>query len=167
VEGARNGTLAMMVGGEPEVLERVRPALEAMAAHVVHMGASGAGQATKAVNQIMVAGINQAVTEALAFGAAQGLDLGRVIDVVGRGAAGNWFLTHRGPGMIEDRYPPGFQVALHRKDLQICQAMAHRQGVALSLVEQTLGDYQRLIDRAHGGEDISALYRLKKEVFGL
>jgi 3-hydroxyisobutyrate dehydrogenase len=165
-EGARNATLAMMVGGEAAALERVRPVLETIAAHVVYMGPSGAGQATKAVNQVMVAGINQAVTEALAFGAAQGLDLERVVEVVSRGAAGSWFLNHRSPNMIAGRYIPGFKVALHRKDLQICQAMARAQGVALGVVEQTLGDYQRLLEEGYGEEDISALFRLKKILFG-
>jgi 3-hydroxyisobutyrate dehydrogenase len=166
VEGARNGTLAMMVGGDAAVLERVRPALQSMAGRVVHMGPVGSGQATKAANQIMGAGINQAVTEALAFGAAQGLDLGKVIEVVSQGAAGNWFLEHRGPTMIQGQFAPGFKVALHRKDLNICKTMAQELGVALSVVEQTLGDYQRLIDQGHGDEDISALYRIKKALFG-
>jgi 3-hydroxyisobutyrate dehydrogenase len=165
-EGARNATLAMMVGGDAAALERVRPVLETLAAHVLYMGPSGSGQATKAVNQVMVAGINQAVTEALAFGAAQGLDLAQVIEVVSRGAAGSWFLSHRGPNMIAGRYVPGFKVALHRKDLQICQAMARTRGVALGVVEQTLGDYQRLVEQGHGEEDISALYRLKTVLFG-
>jgi 3-hydroxyisobutyrate dehydrogenase len=167
VEGARKGSLAMMVGGDTEVLESVRPMLQAMAAQVVYMGPTGSGQATKAVNQIMAAGINQAVSEALAFGAAQGLDLERVTQVVSQGAAGSWFLSHRGPNMIAGRYAPGFKVSLHRKDLHICQAMARERGVALSVVEQTLGDYQRLMDQAHGDEDISALFRIKKDLFGV
>jgi len=163
VEGARNGTLSMMVGGDPEVLARVRPALESMAARIVHMGPAGAGQATKAVNQIMVAGINQAVTEALAFGAHQGLDATKLIEVIGGGAAGNWFLDHRGANMTAGRFEPGFKVALHHKDLRICRAMAG--AVRLSVVEQTLADYQRLLDRGHGDEDTSALYRIKQQLF--
>lgn len=165
VEGARAGTLAMMVGGDAEVLARARPVLETMAARVVHMGPIGAGQATKAVNQIMAAGINQAVSEALAFGAAQRLDLTRVIEVVSQGAAGNWFLTHRGPRMHEGQFAPGFRVALHHKDLRICQAMAEAAGARLSVVERTLADYQRLMADGHGDEDISALFRLKQALF--
>ena len=95
VEGARQGTLAMMVGGDAAVLEQVRPVLQAVAGRITHMGPAGAGQATKAVNQIMAAGINQAVTEALAFALAHELPLEKVIEVVGSGAAGNWFLDHR------------------------------------------------------------------------
>jgi 3-hydroxyisobutyrate dehydrogenase len=96
VEGAKNGKLAMMVGGDLEALEKARPVLEELAARIVYMGATGSGQATKAVNQIMGAGINQAVTEALAFAQAQGLALDKVIDVISGGASGNWFLQHRG-----------------------------------------------------------------------
>ena len=103
VEGAKKGTLAMMVGGDERVMEAVRPLLESMAARIEHMGAVGSGQATKAVNQNMAAGINQAVTEALAFASAYQLPLDKVIDVVGSGAAANWFLEHRGSSMVNKR----------------------------------------------------------------
>ncbi len=165
VEGARNGQLVMMVGGDAQVLERARPVLEPMTKAIAHMGAVGAGQATKAVNQIMVAGINQAVTEALAFGQAMGLDLDETIDVVGNGAAGNWFVNHRGPTMIRDVFRPGFRLALHHKDLAICQAMAAELNVALPVVEMTMHHYRRLMDEGYGDEDISALFRLKRELF--
>lgn len=164
-EGAEQGTMVMMVGGDAAVLERIRPVLATITGRVEHMGPVGAGQATKAVNQIMVAGINQAVTEALAFGRAQGLDLDKAIDLLGGGAAGNWFLAHRGPTMIQDSYAPGFRVALHHKDLKIVQAMAGEQQVQLPVVEMTLVHYQRLMERGHGDEDISALYRLKQTLF--
>lgn len=165
VEGARNGKLSVMVGGAAGHLEKARPVLEAYAARITHMGDSGAGQATKAVNQIMVAGINQAVTEALAFGQAMGLDLDETIDVVGNGAAGNWFVNHRGPTMIRDVFRPGFRLALHHKDLAICQAMAAELNVALPVVEMTMHHYRRLMDEGYGDEDISALFRLKRELF--
>ena|GEM_PF-3969779 len=163
VEGALNGHLAMMVGGEETVLEHVRPALATLATTIVHMGPSGSGQATKAVNQIMAAGINQAVTEALAFGESMGLDLAKVIDVVSQGAAANWYLSHRGKTMVAGRFEPGFKVALHHKDLAICRAMG---GPPLPIVDLTLENYQRLIDRGYGAEDISALYRIKREQLG-
>ncbi|HET7369446.1 MAG TPA: NAD(P)-dependent oxidoreductase [Gammaproteobacteria bacterium] len=164
-EGAQAGTLAMMVGGEADIVERARPLLEAMAKRIVHMGPAGAGQATKAVNQIMVAGINQAVTEALAFGEAMDLPMDKVIDVVGGGAAGNWFLDHRGPTMVRGEFPLGFKVALHKKDLEICQAMAARQDTQLPIVEMTLLHYARLLRQGHGDDDISALFRLKEALF--
>ena len=163
VEGARKGTLAMMVGGEARVLERARPALESIAGNIVHMGPTGSGQATKAVNQIMCAGINEAVTEALAFGETMGLDMNKVIEVVGSGAAGNWFLTHRGKTMVAGAFEPGFRVRLHHKDLSICRDMAgQEESLALPLTDMTLHDYERLMDAGHGDEDISSLYRLKR-----
>lgn len=165
VEGARRGALVMMVGGDAEVLDSLRPVLGRMAAHVAYMGPTGSGQATKAVNQVMAAGINQAVTEALAFARAQQLPMDEVIDVISHGAAGNWFLQHRGPSMIENRYTPGFRVALHHKDLEICKAMAARFDVALPVVEMTLIHYRRLIDAGFGDEDISALFREKLALF--
>lgn len=165
VEGAKNGRLAMMVGGEAPALDKVYPLLECLASRIIHMGPSGAGQATKAVNQIMAAGINQAVTEALAFGQAMGLDMDKVIDVVGGGAAGNWFLDHRGASMLAGRYEPGFKVALHHKDLAICKHMAQQLDVQLPVIEMTLIHYQRLIDAGYGDDDISALYRHKQWMF--
>ena len=165
VEGARNGTLAMMVGGDAQLLAAVRPMLECMAARIEHMGAVGSGQATKAVNQIMAAGINQAVTEALAFAGAQQLPLDKVIEVVGSGAAANWFLEHRGSSMVKQRFEPGFKVALHYKDLAICKQMAEALGASLPVVEMTLIHYRRLIDAGFGDEDISALFRQKSALF--
>lgn len=161
VEGARNGSLALMVGGRAEVVEKVRPILEAMGSRIQHMGDTGAGQATKAVNQVMCAGINQAVTEALAFGQALGLDLDKVIDVVSSGAAGNWFLDKRGKTMIRGNFPPGFKLALHHKDLNICLEMAESLEISLPLTAQTRDEYAELMAQGHGDDDISGLFRLK------
>lgn len=165
VEGARLGTLAMMIGGDGALLARAEPLLQCLASRIMHMGPSGMGQATKAVNQAMAAGINQAVTEALAFAQALGLPLDKVIEVIGQGAAANWFLAHRGPTMLSNQYPPGFKVALHLKDLNICKEMAHRLGAHLATVELTLAHYKRLIEAGYGDEDISALFRLKSALF--
>ena len=168
VEGAKKATLSMMVGGNAETLARVRPVLEKVAARIVHMGDSGTGQATKAVNQIMGAGINQAVTEALAFGAAMGLDMDKVIEVVSGGASGNWFLQHRGPTMTQGKFDAGFKVALHHKDLSICRKMAEKITEGdnrLPIVEMTLLHYERLMDAGFGDEDISSLFRIKSKLF--
>jgi 3-hydroxyisobutyrate dehydrogenase len=163
VEGAKNGTLAMMVGGDADTLEKIRPILAAMATRIIHMGDSGAGQATKAANQIMGAGINQAVTEALAFAQAQGLPMDKVIEVISGGASGNWFLQHRGKTMTNGTFAPGFKLALHHKDLKICQAMAEHTGTAVPLTDMTVQAYGQLMADGFGDEDISALYRLKRE----
>ena len=162
VEGARNGTLAMMVGGNVTSLEKARPALEVIAKRIIHIGDTGSGQATKAANQIMCAGINQAVTEALAFAQSQGLEIDKVIDVISGGAAGNWFLEHRGYTMTQDIFAPGFKLALHHKDLKICQAMAAQSDIAIPLSDMTVINYEQLMNDGYGDEDISALYRLKK-----
>ena len=164
-EGAHNGTLVMMAGGDEATLERLRPTLACISRSVTHMGPVGSGQATKAVNQIMAAGINQAVTEALAFGQAQGLDMARVIEVISGGAAGNWFLAHRGASMLDSRFEPGFKLALHHKDLEICRAMAQGKGVQSPLLEMTLADYRQLLEEGHGEEDISTLFRLKHRLY--
>ena len=165
-EGAEKGTLVMMVGGDQGVLDQILPILDSISRKVVHMGPVGSGQATKAVNQIMCAGINQAVTEALAFGQHQGLDMDKAVDVVSSGAAGNWFVEHRGRSMTSGTFAPGFRVALHHKDLKICQAMMEADHVQLPTVEMTLVHYERLMADGYGDEDISALYRIKRPLFG-
>ncbi len=162
VEGARNGTLSIMCGGAPEAFAKAQPVLKAMGQRLVLMGPVGSGQATKAVNQVLAAGLNQAVCEALAFAQALGLPLEQVIDVVGSGAAGNWFINHRGKTMTKDVFAPGFKLALHHKDLDICLKMAQTAGVPLPLSAQTRDDYARLMREGYADEDISALYRLKR-----
>ena len=164
-EGAKKGSLAIMVGGEESDLSKARPALEAIGGTIRHMGPSGAGQATKATNQIMVAGINQAVTEALAFARQQGLPMDDLITLLSTGAAGNWFLEHRGPTMVRNEFPLGFKVELHQKDLEICREMAATLGVKLPIVEMTMLHYRRLLDAGHRNEDISSLFRVKAQMF--
>jgi 3-hydroxyisobutyrate dehydrogenase len=161
VEGAKSGKLAMMVGGDSAILDKVRPILASMATRIVHIGPTGSGQATKAVNQIMAAGINQAVTEALTFAKAQQLPMDQIIDVISGGAASSWFLQNRGLSMTENHYPAGFKVALHQKDLDICLQMGRDSEVSLPLTSQTRDDYAQLIAQGLGECDISALYSLK------
>ena len=162
VEGARNGKLSVMVGGHAELLDRVQGLLSAYALRVTHMGPTGAGQATKAVNQVLVAGIAQAVCEGLAFGEALGLDPESLVPTLAAGAAGNWFLDKRGATMMAQSYVPGFKSALLLKDLHIVQAMAEALGKEYSVVGQSLRDYQALVDAGFGEEDTSALIRLKR-----
>jgi 3-hydroxyisobutyrate dehydrogenase len=164
VEGAKSGKLAMMVGGDSAILDKVRPILASMATRIVHIGPTGSGQATKAVNQIMAAGINQAVTEALTFAKAQQLPMDQIIDVISGGAASSWFLQNRGLSMTENHYPAGFKVSLHQKDLDICLQMGRDSEVSLPLTSQTRDDYAQLIAQGLGECDISALYSLKKNL---
>jgi len=165
VEGAREGTLAVMAGGGAQAFERAKPVLEAMGRTVTHFGPSGSGQAAKATNQIMCAGIIEAVSEAMAFARAQGLPLDKLIDTLGKGAGSSWYFVHRAPNMARGSYPAGFRVRLHAKDLTICRDMAARFGVTLPVVERMLSEYAELVSRGYGDEDISATFRLKAELF--
>jgi 3-hydroxyisobutyrate dehydrogenase len=165
VEGAKNGTLAIMCGGERSAFDAVRPVLAAMGKTIEHFGDSGAGQATKATNQIMCAGIIRACAEAMAFAGAHQLPLERVVATLGAGAGSSWYFVHRAPNMIREAYPAGFRVKLHAKDLRICHDMAARFGVQLPVVEAMLAEYAQLIELGHGDEDISATHRLKQALF--
>jgi 3-hydroxyisobutyrate dehydrogenase len=165
VEGAKNATLAIMCGGEPAIFERARPVLSAIGKTVALLGPTGAGQATKATNQILCAGVIQVVAEAMAFAQAEGLPLEQVIDVLGKGAGSSWYFVHRAPFMARGEYPAGFRVRLHDKDLRICRDMAARHGAKLPVVESTLADYRRLLEAGHGDEDISTIFRLKAPLF--
>jgi 3-hydroxyisobutyrate dehydrogenase len=165
VEGARAATLAIMVGGEEEDFERARPVLETLGKTVAYFGPSGAGQAAKATNQIMCAGIIQAVAEAMAFAKAEGLPLDRLIDTLGKGAGSSWYFVNRAPFMARNSFPAGFKVRLHAKDLRICRDMAAKRGAELPVVESTLRQYAQLIVQGYGDEDISAVYRLASALF--
>jgi 3-hydroxyisobutyrate dehydrogenase len=165
VEGARDGTLAIMVGGAEAAFARAAPILQALGRTIAHFGPTGAGQAAKATNQIMCAGIIETVAEAMAFARAQGLPLEKLIETLGKGAGSSWYFVHRAPNMARGSYPAGFRVRLHEKDLAICHDMAARFGVALPVVERMLAEYAELTARGYGDEDISATYRLKAELF--
>jgi 3-hydroxyisobutyrate dehydrogenase len=165
VEGARDATLAVMVGGTEDAFDRARPVLAALGKTITHFGQTGSGQAAKATNQIMCAGIIEAVSEAMAFAKAQSLPLDRVVDTLGKGAGSSWYFVHRAPNMVRGAYPAGFRVRLHAKDLGICRDMAARFGVTLPVVERMLDEYAELVARGYGDEDISATYRLKSELF--
>ena len=164
-EGARDATLAIMVGGTEDAFERARPVLAAMGKTITHFGPIGSGQAAKATNQIMCAGIIEAVSEAMAFAKAQSLPLDRVVDTLGKGAGSSWYFVHRAPNMVRGTYPAGFRVRLHAKDLGICRDMAARFGVTLPVVERMLDEYAELVARGYGDEDNSSTYRLKSELF--
>lgn len=161
VEGARNGKLSVMAGGPGDVLERARPALDCYALRVAHLGGHGAGQSAKAVNQVLVAGINEAVCEGLALGRRLGLDPEVLLPTLAAGAAGNWFLDKRGATMLRGEFTPGFKCAHLLKDLGIVQGMARDLGAPTVTVDQAIADYTRLVDAGHGDDDTSALITLK------
>lgn len=163
VEGARNGKLSVMVGGAAGHLEKARPVLEAYAARITHMGDSGAGQATKAVNQVLVAGINEAVCEGLALGEKLGLDPEKLLPTLMAGAAGNWFLEKRGATMLANRFTPGFKCEHLLKDLRIVRSIAAGVGLRLPAIELAEADYAMLVERGQAEADTSALIQLKRE----
>jgi 3-hydroxyisobutyrate dehydrogenase len=165
VEGARDATLAIMVGGSADGFARAQPILAALGKTITHFGPTGSGQAAKATNQIMCAGIIEVVSEAMAFARAQGLPLDKVVDTLGKGAGSSWYFVHRAPNMVRGTFPAGFRVRLHAKDLGICRDMAARFGVTLPVVERMLDEYAELVSRGFGDEDISATFRLKAELF--
>jgi len=162
VEGAINGKLSIMVGGSESDLGKAQPALQAYGLRITHMGEVGAGQATKAVNQVLVAGIAHAVSEGLALGEKLGLDPERLLPTLGAGAAGSWFLEKRGPTMLRDEFKVGFKLALLHKDLKIVDAMAQAAGTRRDIIQKSLTDYAQLMEEGYGDDDISALIRLKR-----
>jgi 3-hydroxyisobutyrate dehydrogenase-like beta-hydroxyacid dehydrogenase len=129
--GARDGTLAIMVGGDAAAFERARPLFELMGKRITHMGASGAGQMTKLANQIAVALALEAAAEAIKFANGGGLDASRVVEAIGAGAAGSWQLSNLGPKIIAGDYRPGFFIKLIRKDLRLVADAARESGLAL------------------------------------
>jgi 3-hydroxyisobutyrate dehydrogenase len=165
VEGAQKATLAIMAGGESTAFERAKPVLAAMGKTVEHFGPAGSGQATKATNQIMCAGIIRACAEAMAFAEAHQLPLDRVVSTLGAGAGSSWYFVHRAPNMVRGSYPAGFRIKLHAKDLAICRDMAARFGVSLPVVDSMLAEYAELMAQGFGDEDISATHRLKQALF--
>lgn len=162
VEGARNGKLSVMAGGDAADLEKVRPVLEAYAARITHMGGTGAGQATKAVNQVLVAGINEAVCEGLALGEKLGLDPAKLLPTLMAGAAGNWFLDKRGATMLANQFTPGFKCGHLLKDLGIVRGMAREAGIRTAVIDQAYADYDELVQRGEADADTSALILLKR-----
>ncbi len=157
--GAQNGLLTVMCGGEADSFERVKPVAMAFSRAFTLMGPSGAGQLTKMVNQICIAGLLQGLSEAIAFGQNAGLDMPRVLDVIGKGAAQSWQLDNRGPTMVEDRFDFGFAVDWMRKDLGLVLEEAKRNGSRLpvtALVDQFYADLQQ---KGGGRWDTSSLIR--------
>ena len=158
-EGARAGTLSVLVGGGADDVERARPVLEAVGRTITHLGPVGAGQEAKAVNQVLVAGSYAAVAEALALGQRLGLPMEQVRQALLGGAAGSWALEHRGGSMLRGEFPLGFRLRLHRKDLAIALEAAAAGGLELPVARQVAAMEDDLIAAGRGDEDVSALAR--------
>ncbi|MCW5591687.1 MAG: NAD(P)-dependent oxidoreductase [Burkholderiales bacterium] len=144
--GAENGKLTVMCGGEAAAFERARPVMESYGRAVTLLGAAGAGQLTKMVNQICIAGLVQALAEGIAFAEKAGLDPRLVLDVISKGAAQSWQMENRGKTMAERKFDFGFAVDWMRKDLAIVLDEARRNGARVpvtALVDQFYGDVQK------------------------
>jgi 3-hydroxyisobutyrate dehydrogenase len=161
-EGARRGTLTTFVGGEDEHVERVRPALEAFCRSITHLGPPGAGQAGKAVNQVLIAGTYATLGEALALGAREGLPMDALVTALSGGAAQSWVLENRAGNVISDSFPLGFRTSLHLKDLRIALAEADALGLPMEVTRLIAGWEERLVAAGLGDEDISNLARVAK-----
>ncbi|MFM7266345.1 MAG: NAD(P)-dependent oxidoreductase, partial [Cyanobium sp.] len=158
-EGARAGTLSVLVGGAAADLERARPLLRAVGRRISHVGAVGSGQRAKAVNQVLVAGSYAAVAEALALGSRMGLPMADVVAALREGAADSWALRHRADTMLAGNFPLGFRLALHHKDLTIALEAAAAAGLSLPVSERVAAIEAELMAAGHGDEDVSALAR--------
>ena len=158
-EGAAKGTLSIMVGGEAESYERAGPVLEAMGKTITHVGPSGAGQMVKLVNQILVVGGMLAMSEALLFAQAGGLDLEKTLAAVSGGAAGSWTLSNRGPQVIRRDWRPGFMIDLQQKDVKLILEAAGEMGVPVLATSTAFHLYRTLQKRGLGREGNHALVK--------
>jgi 3-hydroxyisobutyrate dehydrogenase len=158
-EGARNATLTIFVGGDAVDVERARPVLAAMGRTITHVGPIGAGQAVKAVNQVILAGAYLGVAEGIVLAIKAGLDVEQVVAALGGGAAQSWVLANRSGRMLDNDYPLGFKVSLHRKDLEIALELAGQLGAVLPVSALAAQFEAGLIAQGHGDDDMSALAR--------
>ena len=155
--GARNATLAIMVGGDRGAFDRVLPLLQNLGKTITHCGPSGSGQLTKLVNQILVSVTNLAVSEAMTLAIAGGLDPQKTIDAVAGGAAGSWQLSNLGPKMVAGDFRPGFMIDLQLKDLRLVHEAATDAGVDLAAANLVTERFQEAQRSGHGRDGTQAL----------
>lgn len=166
-EGARLATLTIMVGGHEDDVARAMPVLAALGTTITHLGPVGAGQWTKAINQIILAGTYLGVAEGMTMGLKAGLDMDKVVAAISGGAAGSWVLTNRSGRMIANDYPLGFKIALHRKDLGIALSLAESVAAELPVTTLAAEFEDELIRQGYGDEDNAALARIIRQQSGL
>ena len=157
--GAENGQLTIMCGGTQHDYQRAEPVMQAYAKAITHMGDVGAGQATKMVNQVAIAGLVQGLSEALSLGRSQGLDMKKALGAISQGAAGSWQMSNRGETMLDDSFDFGFAVDWMRKDLAICLAAAQEAGLDLSITKIVDGYYAEVQGMGGGRWDTSSLIK--------
>ncbi len=158
--GAENGVLTVMCGGDQDAFDRAAPIIDAFAKSCKLMGESGAGQLTKMVNQICIAGLVQGLSEGVNFGVKAGLDMEKVLDVISKGAAGSWQMENRGSTMVENKFDFGFAVDWMRKDLGICLEESKRNGARLPVTALVDQFYAQVQERGGNRWDTSSLIDL-------
>lgn len=166
-EGAQQGTLAVMAGGDAEAVDAVREVLSHVARTVTHVGPVGSGQVTKAINQVVIAGTYAAVAEGMALGLTAGLDMDAVVSAISGGAAASWVLDNRSGNMVRGEYPLGFRTRLHLKDLRIALEAAREAGLDMPVAQHVAEVEERLVERGHGDEDVSNVARVARESAGI
>jgi 3-hydroxyisobutyrate dehydrogenase len=166
-EGAAKGTLSIMVGGEADQVERAKPLFEAMGKAITHVGPLGSGQRVKLVNQILVVVNALAVSEALLFAQAGGLDLEKTLEAVVPGAAGSWMLQFRGPQVVKRDWRPGFTIDLQQKDLRLVLEAADEAGVPVVGTSLVFNLYRTLQAEGLGGEGNHALVKALERLSGI
>jgi 2-hydroxy-3-oxopropionate reductase len=164
--GAVEGSLSIMVGGEPDDVAAARPVLDALGRTIVHVGPAGSGQTVKAANQLVVAGNIELLAEAIVFLEAHGVDTEAALTVLGGGLAGSTVLDRKGAGMLAREFAPGFRLALHHKDLGIVASAAREAGVVTPLGAVVGQLVAALVARGDGGLDHSGLLKLVAELSG-
>jgi len=165
-EGAAKGTLTIMVGGAAEDVERAMPALHAMGKTITHIGATGAGQVVKLVNQVLVVGNCLAMCEALLLAQAGGVDLQKTIDAISQGAAGSWMFTNRAPQIIRRDWRPGFMISLQQKDLRLVLDAADDLGVPLPATSLIFNLYRTLEAQGLSSEGNHGLMKALEHLAG-
>ncbi|MFM2033349.1 MAG: hypothetical protein RLZZ297_2114 [Chloroflexota bacterium] len=163
-EGAAKGTLSIMVGGDAADFERALPVFQAMGKNIVHVGAQGAGQTVKLVNQILVVGNALAMSEALLFAQAGGVDVAKALAAVSGGAAGSWMLSNRGPQILNRDWRPGFTIDLQQKDLRLVLDAADDNGVPLPGTALIFQLYRTLQHAGLGHEGNHALVKALEQL---
>jgi 3-hydroxyisobutyrate dehydrogenase len=166
-EGARNAALTFFLGGADDDVARAHPVLEAMGKTITHFGPAGSGQAVKAVNQVVIAGVYLGVAEGMVLAMKAGLDPEAVVGALGGGIAKSWILENRSGKMIRNDYPLGFRTALHLKDLGIALELARTRGASLPVTALAAQLEAGLVARGYGDEDMSNLARAIRSLSGM
>ena len=160
--GARNATLSIMVGGDPQDFDEVKPLFDCMGKNVVYLGPAGNGQHTKAANQIAVAGATAAMTEAIVYALNVGLDPQKMLEAIGAGAAGSWQIANMAPRVLRDDLGPGFFIKHFIKDMKIIKDEMSERGISLEMLNTVLGQYEQMAQMGFQDDGTQALIKLYK-----